>query len=181
MVYLWKATVRDVILKMRPISFIACPSASSCSTSRLPRAQLAGSCCRLGLPQEVIDQSLSGQRRDIGRPLKDLLNRLQQLRCGRVFQKVAGGSGSKGLRRDIGILAHRQEQHFDLWHRALELPRRVESVELRHGDVENDNVGPEFGGHCQQSATIGHGPHDVTSWLEQLRKRLANQTVVIRQ
>src|ERR1700685_1726213 len=34
MVYLWKATVLGVIFRRRAISFIACPSASSCSTSR---------------------------------------------------------------------------------------------------------------------------------------------------
>ena len=41
MLYLWKATVRGVIFKMRAISFIVWPSANSCSTSRA-RAQLAG-------------------------------------------------------------------------------------------------------------------------------------------
>ena len=98
---------------MWAISFIVCPSASSCSTSRCRGLKLLGLLRRPGLVEEGADQPLSGQRRDVGTPLEHLLDGLEQLRGGRVLEQVAGRPGPEGLRGEVGILAHRQKDHLD--------------------------------------------------------------------
>ena len=72
--YLWKATVRGVSSSTFATSFIECPSASNCSTSRC-----RGVSSRVGLSLVVVKQGLDHaachQRRHVGPSVHDLADR----------------------------------------------------------------------------------------------------------
>ena len=181
MVYLWKATVRGVIFRRRAISFIVCPSASSCSTSRWRGLSSAGLVAGSGGWRSVSDQPPGGQRRDVRPPAGHLPDRLEQLRRGRVLEQVADAptrnasaatSGSSLMVRKITLTSGMI---------LLELPGGVQAVEQGHGDVEDDDVGPEVGGRREQGPAVGHRPDHVALGLEQPGERLPEQAVVVRQ
>jgi hypothetical protein len=57
------------------------------------------------------------------------------------LQQVASGTGGEHLPDKVLIIVHRENQHLSPRHRFLDLPCRLEPVQLGHREVENGDVG----------------------------------------
>ena len=61
----------------------------------------------------------------------------------------------------------------------LQLLARVEAVEQRHADVDDDHVGPQLAGRLEQGASVRDGADDVELGLQQVLERLRDQHVIV--
>jgi len=108
-------------------------------------------------------------------------DRREQLGARRPLQQVGRSASPERLRRDVGILVHRDE---DEPHRAihlLDLPRGVEAVQQRHRQVEHHDVGMELADGFHERPSVGNASDDVTLRREQLLERLEQEGVVVGQ
>ena len=60
-----------------------------------------------------------------------------------MLDHEAGRTGVQRAARVGRVLMHRQENDLDVRERLLEPGQRLEPVEVRHGDIGDDDVGPQ--------------------------------------
>jgi hypothetical protein len=75
----------------------------------------------------------------------------------------------------------RYEDYLYIGHRAFELSGGIQAVKRRHSNIEYNDIGSHFCRHRQRRSTITHVRYHFAHGREQLRKRLPQQTVIIRQ
>ena len=73
--------------------------------------------------------------------------------CG-AFQEIPGGTGLEGFRRIGRTRMHGEKDQFALRYELRELPGRIEPVQERHGDVQENQVRPQFLRHVNQRAPV---------------------------
>jgi len=76
--------------------------------------------------------------------LQERLDRFDQQSTRVGFQDVAARAGVHEILGQIFGLVDGEDQNLRGRHHRADLPRGFEAVQLRHADVENDDVGPEF-------------------------------------
>ena len=115
------------------------------------------------------------------RPLHDLADRRQELRRRRPLEHIRGGARSKRLRREVGVLVHRQEHQLHVPRPLLDLTSGLEAVQQRHRDVEDDDVGLELLGGGDEGPSVGDLTDDVALGRQQLLERAEQQRVIVGQ
>ncbi len=71
------------------------------------------------------------------------------------FQEVAAHAGGERFAHELLGLVHREHQHAAARAMSHDAPRRLEPVELRHAQVEDDHVRREFLGQLHGGAPVG--------------------------
>ena len=132
-------------------------------------------------PDQRLHHALGDQRGDIGAPAERLFDRLGELRGGGGLEKIPGCAGAEGFAGQVRVLVHGQKDELDSRHGLLDLPGRIQAIQERHGDVEHDHVGLEFGGRGEQGAPVGDGAHHRVIGLEQLFEGFEQERVIIGQ
>jgi hypothetical protein len=74
---------------------------------------------------------------------------------------------------------HREENHPDVRIVVLELRERVDAVEMRHGDVGDDDVRPQPLCGLHECSAVFDDPNELELFLEQTLQPLRNQAMVI--
>jgi hypothetical protein len=59
------------------------------------------------------------------------------------------------------------------------VPRRVEAVQSRHGDIENDDVGSEPGRLVEELVAVRRGADDFIVFREDARECVREQAVIV--
>src|SRR5262249_10779091 len=144
----------------------------------LPRRQLVRPLLLAGV-QERSDESLGHERRHVRSPLHHFTNRRRELGRGRPFQEVARGAGLEGVGRQFGLFVHRHEHELDVALLLLDLPACVETVQQRHGDVEDDDIVLDRFGGSDERPAAGPLAQDVANAREQLFERADDQRLIV--
>src|SRR5207237_3838255 len=79
-------------------------------------------------------------------PTSNSVNRLVEVSIRAFFEQVAFGSGSKRSGQVGFVRVHTQDDDSDLRILLDKLRRGLNAVEIRHGDIHDDDVGYEFFG-----------------------------------
>ena len=64
---------------------------------------------------------------------------------------------------------------------AEDLPRRVDAVEDRHGDISHDRVGQKANCRLNKGSAIAHRCHDVEFRLQQLSEKRSSGRLIVRE
>ena len=92
-----------------------------------------------------------------GWPPQDLVHCAHELGGGGVLEDVRRGAGAERFLHIVGAVVHGDEHQLGAHPALLELARRIKTVEQRHRDVEQDHVGHQPLGLCQELAAVGYG------------------------
>src|SRR5262249_41119291 len=175
--YLWNATVRGVMLRIAATCFIECPSAISWITSRCRAVRSCDVPCAGGLRMDPTSPSVTSDVTYDSRFMRS--RKVEEGRRREPFQQVSRRARAERFRREIRILVHRQEDDPRGRQQPFQLPRRVDAVQERHRDVDDDDVGPQFDRGRHQRAAVRHRADDVALVGEQLLERLEQQRVIV--
>src|SRR5215472_12273192 len=118
---------------------------------------------------------------DEGAPLQGGAQREHELRRRGVLQHEAGRAGLERAPRVGRVAVHGQEHHAHLRVVALELRERLDAVQLRHGDVGDDHVGPELARRLYQRASVFHDTGEIELLRQDALQPLGDDAMVVGQ
>ncbi len=180
--YLWNSTVRAEMPRLEAISLAERPSARSCSTSRCRGVRDATGSAGWSGPFWIADEDLPRHLRgDVGLPLQGGTDGGDQFVRGRVLQDEAGRPGLERPPREGHVPVHGEEHHRDLVSPLPQLDQRLDAVEVRHGDVGDDDIRPQLRRGRHQLAPVFHHPHQLELRREQALQRFGHQEMVVGQ
>ena len=104
-----------------------------------------------------------------------------QIRRGERLEHVAHRSTSNGLTDEVIALMHRQEHNLGPRSKSFQFLGCLKSVEARHRDVENDDIGVETGHSVQSFAPVCHRGYNFEFCRQRSRDGLQDPSVVVRQ
>src|SRR5918992_306782 len=112
----------------------------------------------------------------------DLLDRVLQFRAGGLLEEIAARSGVERLLDVLEGGEHRQNEHARLGRARMELAHRLHAVQLGHGDVHDDDIGPQLACQTQRLAAVGGGAGDLDALIaaQERGKPVADHGVVVR-
>jgi hypothetical protein len=136
----------------------------------------------------VLDGGLRGDRRaergvEIGAAGYHAADRADELAVRRLLEHIRRGAGAQGGAGHRGVGLHRQDHHP----RARRVPRQVgedgEPRAARHGEVEDEHVGPVAAHLARRRVRVGALGHDLPSGfgVEQHAQTGAHDGVVVGQ
>ena len=99
----------------------------------------------------------------------------------RIFEQVAFGPGSERPNQKLLIRVHAQNNDPDVWVRFANLGRRIEPIQLRHGNIHDDDVRARFRrqAHCL-TAVLCFADHFYIRMLRQQEPQtLSHDTVIV--
>jgi hypothetical protein len=96
-----------------------------------------------------------------------------------VLEDVTLGAAPEGLGGDIGALNHGEIDKFGGATPLFHLFSGIEAVQLRHGDIEDDNVGPEVGRGLQQGTTVGDHAYNFKFRFEKALARFGYEDMIV--
>src|SRR5262249_46659348 len=90
-------------------------------------------------------RDFSGEERLMGSERRDCTDQIAR----RVrLQKITARSRCNSLAHHFLRFVHRKYQYFDSRYRCPDLPRRLKSIQLRHGEVEDRDIRNKLLRHC---------------------------------
>ena len=112
-------------------------------------------------------------------PRKSVVDRADQIRVDARFQHVAVRAGVDCRGDEFVILVHRQKDDPGFQAISPELLECLKAVEIGHGDVQHDHVGPEAPGQVQRLTAVGRNGHDVKSGSKKAADRFQKRDVIV--
>ena len=109
------------------------------------------------------------------------MDRADQIQMNARFQHVAVRAAIDCRGDEFVIRVHRQEDNPCFWAISPELLERLKAIELGHGDVQHDHVGPEAPGQVQRLTAVGRNSHDVKSGSKMAADRFQKVDVIVGQ
>src|SRR5580704_596251 len=109
---------------------------------------------RLSLIQKERYRFLNNQRGEIRCSLVDLTDSKQEFVPGGLFEHISGSAATECLGGHICCHGHGQKDQLDPGRFVLHLCTCVESIQVRHIDVEDDDVRLELGCRSNQTPTV---------------------------
>ena len=127
-----------------------------------------------------VAQHLSCKRgRDERVALQRGMHRKEELGLCRVLEDIAAGAGFQRAARIRRLLVHREEDYPDVRIVVFELRERVDSIQVGHGDVGDDDVGPQSVCSLDQRSPIFDDRNELELLLEQTFQALSDQSMVV--
>jgi hypothetical protein len=77
-----------------------------------------------------------------------------------IFQQIAAGAGAQDLAHVDRVLVHAQGDHANVRIVGREAAGGFDAVELRHGDIHDDDIGPQAGGEFDGFAAVAGFAHN---------------------
>ena len=114
-------------------------------------------------------------------PRKGVDDRADQIQGDARFQHVAVRAAVDCRGDEFVVLMHRQEHDSGFRAISPELLERLKAVEIGHGDVQHDDVGPEAPGQVQRLTAVARSGHDVKSGGEKVADRFQKRDVIVDQ
>ncbi len=99
--------------------------------------------------------------RDILTTFQSFVDSRDELTAGIDFEDVAKGPGLEGRLDDLEIRVNRQENDCGSALVFLELAGDLDAGELRHGDIEDNDIRLECTGRLEGGGSVFHGPHEL--------------------
>jgi hypothetical protein len=93
--------------------------------------------------EQRISLEVLGEKRAV---LQNGIDRLYQLLYGFSFRDISSNADLAGFLQQLSALVHGENHNQRIRSELPDMARRVQSIHLRHGDVENDQVGFQFSG-----------------------------------
>ncbi len=117
------------------------------------------------------EQLLAGHRAD----------GLQQIGLRAIFEQISLGAGRQGADQEGLIAVHAQHNDADVGIALDDLGGGIDAVQLRHGNIHDDDVGRELLGEANGFAAVASfADHfDGRVGLEQELKALADHAVIV--
>ena len=131
----------------------------------------------------VADEHTGNSAAEIYLAAHDGANSRNQFFEGRIFQQVPPGAGLDRFRDIVSIGVHGEDDDASRGLEFLQLAHGLQSVQTRHGDVEEEDIGSELVGHvdCLVAVHSFSDNADVGTLLEHGTESGAKQEVVISQ
>ena len=132
-------------------------------------------------PHVVIHQHAADLRAEERFPGGDGANGVDDVRLRGILQQIAPRTGLQGLEHISFIGVHAQNDHLGLRQMRRDLTAGIDAVQLRHRNVQQHHVGPQFHGKIDRLASIrglGHHLH-IRLAFEQVSKAAANDRVIV--
>ena len=123
------------------------------------------------------------ERVEIPAPVGDDVDRLDELRAGRILEDVAARARGECTTHVHGVLLHREHERLRRGSGAKDVGQRVDPASPGHHDVEQDDIGRRRTGQLDRLTGVRRlaDDHEVRLALEQLSQPGANERVVIAQ
>jgi hypothetical protein len=112
-------------------------------------------------------------------PREGVVDRADQIQVHARFQHVAVRAGLDRRGDEIVIPVHRQENDSGFRAVSPELLERLKAIELGHGDIQHDHVGPEAPCQVQRLTAVGRSSHDVKSGAQIAADRFQQADVIV--
>src|SRR3990170_2440891 len=111
----------------------------------------------------------------------DRPHRSHHLCGGDVFQQVSGSPCGKECENVLIVIVLSQDEHCRAWANGLNLPRRLDAVHHRHGDIEDHDMWLHLLHKVDRLGSVTRFPYDLDVWLllEQLARRFADKGVIL--
>ena len=155
------------------------------SVARNQLAHLVQEVALVGMELDCVPAACDSRERSHGwheqPPREGVVDRADQIQVDARFQHVAVRAAIDCRGDEFVIRVHRQED--DPGFRAIspELLERLEAVEIGHGDVQHDHVGPEAPCQVQRLTAVGRSRHDVKSGSKMAADRFQKVDVIVGQ
>ena len=104
-----------------------------------------------------------------------------QFRGGGFLHQVTRCAATNRFRGRIGILVHGQDNDARIRQHCFDPFAGVEAVELRHGNIDQENVRLQSYCLLDQSPSVRNRTHNLVYWLEQLLESIEQDGMIIRQ
>ncbi len=108
----------------------------------------------LEIAHEVVGEQLADLRTEIGMARLHRPQRLDDVGLTRLLEHVAAHADLQGAKHVRLVRMHAHHDDLDLGHRVMKTLRRVDAVEMRHAQVEQQHVGPLVLDHLQHTETV---------------------------
>jgi hypothetical protein len=76
---------------------------------------------------------------------------------------------------------HRQKEQLRSGYRLADLPRRIDPIQQRHGDIQHHDIRPKLAGSRHQRSSIGRGADQVIILFEQFLEPIEQQGMIVGQ
>lgn len=110
-----------------------------------------------GFVEHFVDGRGTEARGDVGLAGEGMADGGDEFFRGGVFEDIGEGTGFEGAEEVGGVRVHGEEDEF----RFGKLAGGFDAVEHGHGDVGDDDIGPEGEGFLDELAAVGGGADDV--------------------
>ena len=151
-------------------------------TDALARGQQGDRVARMRRTARQVMDNFTGKHRRYERLAGERgTNGKEELRLRRMFQHIPTSARFQRASRVRGILVHRQEHNPYVRIVALQQHERVDPVQVRHGDVGDDDIRPKARRSLHELAPILHDPHQLELLLEQPLDAFGHHSMVVGQ
>jgi len=108
-----------------------------------------------------------------------VLDRAPQIHVDARLQYIPVGTSVECGRDDVVHAVHRAEDDPSILQISSEELKRLKSIELGHGHVQHNHLGPEFLGHLQGLTPVARKADDVTRRVKKIAGRFQEREVII--
>ena len=112
-------------------------------------------------------------------PREGVVDGANQIQLDARFQHVAVRASVDCRDDEFVIPVHRQEHDSGFQSLSPELLERLKAVEIGHGDVQYDHVGPEAPSQVQRLTAVACNGHDVKRGSEKAADRFQKRDVIV--
>ena len=96
-----------------------------------------------------------------------------------VLSRYAAPPAAECLRRNVGISVRSQKDQFDCWAYLVDLAASVKSVQDRHREIDNDDMGLLLDGSSHHRASVADNTDNVKLNFQKFRAQLSDQGMVV--
>ena len=177
------STVFSLRVRWVAISALVCPSAMSWRTSRSREVRRSRGCGAAALlaRDEGGEEGAGHFGAEVGVPAGDRADRQEEFLGDRPLEEIPLGAIPKGLPDQALVGIHGEDQGSGLRCPAAQPGHGLEPVQMGHGDVDDENIGPQTLHQGQGLRTVGRlaEDRDVPRPLQEGADALADQVMIV--